>query len=75
MSRFWFVPKRYGWGATPVTWQGWVATLVFVAGFGAIVVLGGGWPRWACGGLAVVAFAIIACAKTEGGCRWRWGRS
>ena len=19
---YWFVPKRYGWGAVPVTWQG-----------------------------------------------------
>ena len=20
----WFVPKKFGWGLTPVTWQGWV---------------------------------------------------
>ena len=26
----WFGPKRYGWGLSPVSWQGWLATLVFV---------------------------------------------
>ena len=24
MTTYWFRPKRYGYGATPVTWQGWV---------------------------------------------------
>ena len=27
----WFRPKRYGYGATPCTWQGWLLTLAFVA--------------------------------------------
>ena len=27
----WFGPKRVaGWGLTPVSWQGWVATVVYV---------------------------------------------
>ncbi|HUA51958.1 MAG TPA: hypothetical protein VMB81_07325 [Candidatus Sulfotelmatobacter sp.] len=73
MSRFWFVQKRYGYGATPTTWQGWAATLAFVALFVAIVLLVGGWPRWVLGALAIAGFAILACAKTDGGCRWRWG--
>jgi len=33
MSRYWFRPKRYGYGATPVTWEGWA----LVAGFVVIV--------------------------------------
>jgi hypothetical protein len=28
----WFGPKRYGWGLTPVSWQGWLLTAVYVAG-------------------------------------------
>ena len=24
----WFRPKRFGWGLTPITWQGWVYALV-----------------------------------------------
>lgn len=27
----WFGPRRFpNWGWTPVTWQGWVVTLVFI---------------------------------------------
>ena len=27
MTAYWFKPKRYGYGATPITWEGWVVTL------------------------------------------------
>lgn len=30
VKRGWFGPKRIGWGASPVRWQGWAATGVFV---------------------------------------------
>jgi len=30
-NRAWFRPKTYGYGYTPVRWQGWVSILVFVA--------------------------------------------
>jgi len=25
----WFRPKRFGWGLTPITWQGWVYTAIW----------------------------------------------
>jgi hypothetical protein len=25
----WFVPKKFGWGLHPVTWQGWVYTVAW----------------------------------------------
>lgn len=28
---YWFKAKWYGWGWTPVTWQGWLVTLAYVA--------------------------------------------
>ena len=28
---YWFRPKLFGWGAVPVTWQGWAATLLLIA--------------------------------------------
>ena len=49
-SRPWFGPKKYlGWGWTPITWEGWLATAVFLAAFlvcflvirGAIGIAGG----------------------------------
>ena len=30
MKRVWFGPKRFGWGASPASWEGWAATGVFV---------------------------------------------
>lgn len=28
--RSWFGPKRYGWGISPHTWEGWLLLFVFV---------------------------------------------
>jgi hypothetical protein len=28
---YWFKPKRYGWGAIPANWKGWLATFGFIA--------------------------------------------
>lgn len=28
---YWFKAKLFGWGWTPVTWQGWLVTLIYVA--------------------------------------------
>lgn len=32
MRRVWFGPKRFGWGVSPASWEGWAATgLVILA--------------------------------------------
>ena len=28
----WFKRKRYGWGWTPCTWQGWLVVVIYVIG-------------------------------------------
>jgi hypothetical protein len=71
----WFAPKRYGYGATPISWQGWALTL----GFAAIAILLS--VKFA--QRPIVLFALLApltalftvvCARTtRGGWRWRWG--
>src|SRR5690349_1433791 len=68
----WFTQKRYGIGGMPVTWQGWAAIFAFVVALVLLVTLVQGWPRWVCVVALAVAFTAFACAKTEGGCRWRW---
>ncbi len=30
-KKLWFKAKRFGWGWTPISWQGWLVTLVYVA--------------------------------------------
>jgi hypothetical protein len=29
-NKYWFEPKRFGWGFVPVTWEGWVTTLLLL---------------------------------------------
>ncbi|MGK6354782.1 hypothetical protein ACMGDH_06095 [Sphingomonas sp. DT-207] len=73
---YWFRPKRFGLGAVPASWQGWLLTLVvLVCGIllGRLAEQRG--PIW----LALlvplfVGFIVLAWIKTDGEWRWRWGR-
>jgi hypothetical protein len=76
-TKYWFPAKRYGWGwGLPVTWQGWLALVVFVA-----LVSGGAFvirPREHfalyliyVGALSLVLTAV--CWLTGEPARWRWG--
>ncbi len=72
---YWFAPKLYGLGATPVTWQGWVLTLGGVAALLLDIhqvqpLL----PKIVIGIAVIVTFTVIAWRKTDGGWHWRWGR-
>ena len=82
MARYWFRRKHFGFGATPNTWQGWLATAAACALCFAVVLTG---PHirdnalralWMTLGLAAVIlpFCALAWIKTEGGWHWRWGR-
>jgi hypothetical protein len=83
MAEYWFKQRRYGYGATPTTGQGWALVLVLLA---AIALLAIGAASLA-DGVSPLAMALLASAalagilgsvvvtyrKTEGGWRWRWG--
>ena len=81
MPRYWFRQKKFGYGATPSTWEGWLVTVVgSLAVFG--VILSGPMIRdnllravWIGLGLlvTVVVSVTITYRKTEGGWRWRNG--
>jgi hypothetical protein len=83
MTQYWFRPKRYGYGATPVTWQGWAVTLGTPLAMIAVSLTLGLRERndWALAALvafdalAFGALFAIACRKTDGEWRWRWGES
>ena len=82
MPRYWFRQKKFGYGATPSTWQGWVVTAVSaLAVFG--VILSGPTIRdnvlravWIGAGLLITVIVTVSITyrKTEGGWRWRNGR-
>jgi hypothetical protein len=80
MSRSWFKPHDYGYGATPVTWEGWALTFGTVAIICAITVALASSGR---NDAAVVvpylvvvvgligALLFVARRKTDGVWRWR----
>ncbi len=72
---YWFVPKAFGWGAVPVTWQGWAATLALIAAAIPIAWLSENRGHVYLVLLApmILAFVWLTWAKTDGEWRWRWG--
>jgi hypothetical protein len=82
MATYWFRPRRYGYGAAPVTWQGWVLSL----GVAAVIALSvvamnllversnfSLWILWAAIIAAVVFWFVRICRqRTDGEWRWRW---
>jgi hypothetical protein len=87
-NRYWFRPKRLGYGATPTTWEGWALTVgscvvIFVA-----TLLLVGWrqattqPGWTDTAAWLLWFVVVAGTtiallfvskrRTDGEWRWRW---
>ena len=81
MAKYWFRQKRFGYGATPNTWQGWLVTIIGVLLVAGIVALGhsirdnGLRALWMALGIpaVLIPFCVISYFKTKGGWRWRWG--
>ena len=81
MPRYWFRQRRFGYGATPNTWQGWLFMIVSAAlTVGVIIaanfvhdnatrffIIAVGLP------LVLGPTVLISHAKTEGGWRWHSG--
>ncbi|NHO33602.1 hypothetical protein [Acetobacter fallax] len=75
VSKPWFAPKQFGYGAGwPVAWQGWVLLLSFFGVVLVIIALVSGLEQSLGIFGATVIFGAIAARKTEGGWRWRWGK-
>jgi Na+/melibiose symporter-like transporter len=84
MTRYWFRPKRYGYGATPVTWEGWALTVGIVAVVALPIVAMnlladrssvGAWLAWAAFIVIAVFWMVrISRQRTYGKWRWRWGQ-
>jgi hypothetical protein len=81
MTTYWFKPREYGYGATPVTWQGWaitVAAVVVVVMASMLVPYIAGESPWAWSAMvidavAIAALLIVSRRMTDGEWRWRWG--
>ena len=81
-KKYWFAPKRFGYGLTPISWEGWLATLIFI---GIIVGIGHSLGLYEVvvsdnriylfiGAIAAVSILFLLWAKehTDGKLKWRW---
>ncbi len=71
----WFKAKRYGWGWTPSTWQGWIILSLFALVIGyqvAVLMKAYSLTRLIMVFVTVVLLLIICYLKGEKP-RWRWG--
>lgn len=72
----WFAPKRYGFGpGLPISWQGWALTILFCLVVAGLVLALKHRPAALIAAVIppILAFTVIGCRTTRGGCRWRWG--
>ena len=82
MARYWVRPRKYGYGATPKTWQGGALIAAYRVALGLLAV----WLRqetppslnrvmiYAASAVGLtIALVWICRIKTDGVWRWRWG--
>ena len=74
-EHYWFKRKPFGWGWTPVTWQGWTASSIAVA----LIVLISIHSSEETQAVTFIEVAVIfgiflwICFKTGEKPRWEWG--
>jgi hypothetical protein len=82
-ERYWFRPKSFGYGATPVTWEGWLLTLgsVVITGAAILVAILAEMHQWSDRRiyqvicvivLAMTQFVTIILAQRKTSEDWRW---
>jgi len=81
VHQYWFKPKTFGYGATPSTWEGWLALAVYVVVISVCAVavsvhresLSALVSSLTVLALATAVFTLVTVRKTDGVWRWRWG--
>jgi len=59
----WFGPRRYGWGWSPSSWQGWVVTIAFVVVSRVVLSL---WPKRAAVAMVGLVAAFLGVVLVTG---------
>lgn len=80
-KEIWFKEKKYGWGWTPATWQGWLATILYMALIiGPVFLFTNDLERFANYTWEYVAYTcvlsaafIFLCYKKGVKPQWHWG--
>jgi len=78
-KKLWFKAKRYGWGWTPTTWQGWLSMLVYIVVLYKFALVAKTDPSGASLTIMEIKFVfltliLLALCYTKGEHpHWRWG--
>ena len=76
-NKYWFKPKRYGYGATPISWEGWAMTLVFAFLVTLLAIYAVKTQNLAITLISFLTLLIIIVfiskIKTKEKWKWRWG--
>jgi uncharacterized membrane protein YhaH (DUF805 family) len=74
-NKLWFKAKRYGWGWTPCSWQGWIVLLIWLTLFVFSVVKIDRELVKNVFVIIIMFFVLIyICYKKGEKPRWRWGK-
>jgi hypothetical protein len=76
-KKLWFKAKTFGWGWVPVTWQGWLITLIFIAFItymAMFYLVKGRLVEYFVSLIASMIILMYICFKTGEKPRWRWGK-
>lgn len=72
-TKLWFGPRRLGYGWTPVSWEGWLVSILGVVGILAPFALstgqrrGSGYMAWTLFVVAMLLFACVLKGSSPGG--------
>jgi hypothetical protein len=70
-----FRPKLFGWGAVPVTWEGWLVTFGLIAVAVPVAWVAQARDLWLLLTMLplILAYVWLCRTKTDGDWKWRWG--
>jgi hypothetical protein len=81
-EKIWFKAKLYGWGWNPITWQGWVVTLMYCVGIVTFFTyvdavshsVSDTLIRFALPFIVFTSLFLSVCYMKGEKPRWRWGK-
>ena len=75
MNKIWFKRKLYGWGWTPVTWEGWLVIAVWIVIFYfSIIKMDHEWLKNTIFIFLMTGALLWICYKKGEKPRWQWGK-
>jgi hypothetical protein len=76
-NKYWFRPKRFGLGAEPTSWEGWLLVAAFVAYMFALshyLVPNHMGEFYLYFTIGMILLIYISKNKTDGPWKWNWGK-